>query len=64
MVDGSILNKVLGSIKEIMGTKKFDDTKMFIEMMINCRTLLLLKNVVILITCVIKGITNFIHGYF
>ena len=31
MIDGYVLNKVLDKIKEIIGIKKFDDTKVLID---------------------------------
>ena len=46
-----MLDKVLDKIKEIIGIEKFDDTKILIDKLPNKITL---KNVVILIACVIK----------
>ena len=46
-----MLDKVLDKIKEIIGIEKFDDTKILIDKLPNEITL---KNVVILIACVIK----------
>ena len=40
-----MLDKVLSKIKEIIGIKNFDDTKILMDdkLMINCQTILLLK---------------------
>ena len=51
VVDDFMLDKVLDKIKEIIGIEKFDDTKILIDKLPNEITL---KNVVILIACVIK----------
>ena len=54
MVDDYILNKVLDKIKEIIGVKKFHNTKILIDTDDKLSNDITLKNVVILITCVIK----------
>ena len=54
MVYHYILDKVLDKIKEIVGTKKFDDTKILIETVDKLPDYITLKKGVILVTCVIK----------
>ena len=43
MVDDYMLDKVLSKIKEIIGIKNFDDTKILMDdkLMINCQMILL-----------------------
>ena len=56
MVDDYMLDKVLDKIKTIIGFKQFDNTKILIDTLpddIN------FKNVVILMTCVIKDDNKF-----
>ena len=48
------VDKVLDKIKEIVGTKKFDDTKILIETVDKLPDYITLEKVVILVTCVIK----------
>ena len=57
MADEYVLDKVLDNIKEIIGIEKFDDTKI----LMNTEDKLTndIKNVVILVTCVIKGDDKF-----
>ena len=59
MVDNHILDKVSGKIKMIVGIEKFDDTKIFIETDDKLPDNVTLKNVVKLITCVIKDNDKF-----
>ena len=59
MIDDYMPDKVLDKIKEIIGFKKFDDTKILIETHFKMPDDITLKNVVILITCVIKDGENF-----
>ena len=54
MVDDYMLNKVLENIKETEGTVKIDDTKILIDINDKLTDYIILKSVVILITCVIK----------
>ena len=54
MVDDYLLDKVLDKIKEIIGIEKFDDTKILIDKDDELPDDITLKNVVILLTCVIK----------
>ena len=54
MIDGYMLNKVLGNPKEIIGIKRFDDSKILIDTDEKLPDDISLKNVVILMTCVIK----------
>ena len=48
------LDKILAKIKKIIGIERFDDTKILIEIDDKLPGDVTLKNVVILITCVIK----------
>ena len=59
MVDNHILDKVSDKIKMIVGLEKFDDTKIFIETDDKLPDNVTLKNVVKLITCVIKDNDKF-----
>ena len=59
MVDDYMLDKVINKIKEIIGIKKFDRTKILVETENKLPDDITLKNVVILITCVIKDGDNF-----
>ena len=59
MIDGYMLNKVLDNPKEIIGIKKFDDTKILIDTDEKLTDDISLKNVVILMTCVIKDDSKF-----
>ena len=59
MIDGYMLNKVLDNPKEIIGIKRFDDTKILIDTDENLPDDISLKNVVILMTCVIKDDSKF-----
>ena len=54
MVDDYMLDKVLDKIKETIGIKTFDKTKILIDTDDKLPNDITLKNVVILITCVIK----------
>ena len=54
MVDDYILDKVLNSIKQIMGVEKFDNIKTLIDTDDKLPDGVTLKNVVIFMTCVIK----------
>ena len=54
MVDDYVLDKVLHKIKEIIGTEKFDYTKIFIATDDELPEDIALKNVLILMTCIIK----------
>ena len=58
MVHNNILDKVLDKIKKIIGYEKFDDTKFFIDTDDKLSDNVTLKNVVMLITCVIKNDDN------
>ena len=59
MIDGYMLNKVLGNPKEIIGIKRFDDTKILIDTDEKLPDDISLKNVVIPMTCVIKDDSKF-----
>ena len=59
MIDGYMLNKVLGNPKEIIGIKRFDDSKILIDTDEKLPDDISLKNVVILMTCVIKDDSKF-----
>ena len=54
IVDDNILDKLLDIIKKIISTEKFDDTKTLIETNDILPDVVTLKNIVILITCIIK----------
>ena len=60
MIDDNILVKVLGKVK-IINIKKFDDTKILIDTDDKLPDDITLKNVVILITCVIKDGDKFLE---
>ena len=59
MVDNYLLNKVLGRIKMTIGIEKFDDTKISNETDDKLPDDVTLKNVAILIACVIKDDNKF-----
>ena len=54
MLNAYMLDKVSHKIKEIRGIEKFDDTKILTDTDGNLPDDITLKNVVILMTCVIK----------
>ena len=54
-----VLDKVLDNIKEIIGIEKFDDTKILMNTEDKLTNDITFKNVVILVTCVIKGDDKF-----
>ena len=54
MVDDYVLDKVLDKIKGIAGIEKFNDTKILIDTYNKLPDDIILKNVVILMTCVIN----------
>ena len=55
MIDDNILNKALKKIKEIKGIEKFDDTNILIDTGDKFPDDIILRNVVILMTCIIKN---------
>ena len=59
IVDDNILDKLLDIIEKIIGIKKFDDTKTLIETNDILPDVVTLKNIVILITCIIKNNDKF-----
>ena len=59
MVDDYMLDKVLDQIKEIIGIEKFDDTQILIDRDDKLPDDMILKNAVILTTCVIKDDSKF-----
>ena len=59
MVDDYMLDKILDKIKEIMGIEKFDDTKILIDSDDKMSDYITFKNVVILMTCVMKDGNKF-----
>ena len=59
MADEYVLDKVLDNIKEIIGIEKFDDTKILMNTEDKLTNDITFKNVVILVTCVIKGDDKF-----
>ena len=54
MADDYIIDKVLEKVEEIIGIEKLDDTKILIDTDDKLPDDINLKNVVILMTCVIK----------
>ena len=54
LVDDYRLYKVLDKIKEIIDTEKFNDTKILIDTVDKLPDHITLKNILILITCVMK----------
>ena len=59
ILDINILDKVLVKIKIRIGIGKFDDTKKLIDTDNKLADKITLKNIVILISCVIKDDDNF-----
>ena len=64
MIDDYMVHKVLDKTKEIIGIKKFDDTKILINTDDKLSHDITLKRVVILLTVLIKMVINFIHSFF
>ena len=62
MVNDYILDKVSDKIKETISIVKFDDTKILMDTDDELPEYITLKNVVILITCVIKDDAKFYGG--
>ena len=59
MSDDNILDKVLNKIKKIIDIEKFDDTKILIDTHDKLSDDIIFKNVVTLITCIIKDSDQF-----
>ena len=59
MVNDYILDKVLDKIKETIDNVKFDDTKILVDRDEKFQDYINLKNIVILITCIIKNDSKF-----
>ena len=59
MVDNYMLYKKLERIKKTIGIEKFDDAKILIDTDDKLPNNITLKNVVILMTCVMKDDDNF-----
>ena len=59
MLDDYMLDKVSGKIKEIIGTEEFHNTKILIDTDDKLPDDITLKNVVILMTCVVKDDDKF-----
>ena len=64
IVDHYMPDKLLDKIKDTIGNKKFDDTKILIETDHNFLDNIIMKNVVILITCVMKDLDKFYSVHF
>ena len=64
MVNDYMLDKVLDKIKETIGIVKFDNTKILIDTDDKLQDYITLKNVVILITCIIKDDDKFYQQIF
>ena len=64
MIDDYMVHKVLDKTKEIIGIKKFDDTKILINTDDKLSHDITLKRAVILLTVLIKMVINFIHSFF
>ena len=63
MGDDYMLDKVLDKIKEILVIEKFDNTKILIDADDKLPNDITLRNVLILITCIIKDDNKFIRNY-
>ena len=63
-VDDHMLDKSLDKIKKKIGIEKFEDTEILIDTDDKFPDDITLKNVVILMTCLIKMMVNFIRKYF
>ena len=59
MVDEYILEHVLDKSKEIKGIGKFDDTKILVDIDDTLGNEITLKNVVIIVSCIMKNYDNF-----
>ena len=59
IVDDCMLVKVLESIKKVMGIEKFDDTEILFNTNDKLSDDFTLKNIVILMTCIIKDYGKF-----
>ena len=59
MFNDYILDKVLGKTEEMIGTEKFDNTNIFIDADDKLWNDIILKDIVILITCVITDDNKF-----
>ena len=59
MFNDYILDKVLGKTEEMIGTEKFDNTNIFIDANDKLWNDIILKYIVILITCVITDDNKF-----
>ena len=59
MFNDYILDKVLGKTEEMIGTEKFDNTNIFIDANDKLWNDIILKDIVILITCVITDDNKF-----
>ena len=55
IVDDYIFSKVLDKVKKVISIEKFDDTKSLIDIDDKSSVDFTLKNMVILITCIIKN---------
>ena len=63
MGDDYMLDKVLDKIKEILVIEKFDNTKILIDADDKLPNDITLRNVLILITCIIKDDNKYIRNY-
>ena len=63
MGDDYMLYKVLDKIKEILVIEKFDNTKILIDADDKLPNDITLRNVLILITCIIKDDNKYIRNY-
>lgn len=59
MVDEYILEHVLDKSKEIKGIGKLDDTKILVDIDDTLGNEITLKNVVIIVSCIMKNYDNF-----
>ena len=64
MVNDYVLDKVLDKIKETIGVAKIDDTKILIATDDKLSDYITLKNVVVLVTCIIKDDGKFYPKHF
>ena len=58
-VDDCMLDKVLDKIKEVIGIEKFDNTKILIDTDNKLPDDITMKNIVIIIICIIKDDSKF-----
>ena len=63
MVEDYIQHRALSRIKVIVSTLEFDNTEILVDTDDKLPDNIMHKNVLILMTCIIKDDGNFIHNY-